>query len=358
FNPSIPHHLTISHSFGDHPRTVLCSIQPTNRADGLAASSNEYPSIVERVQKPIIRNVTQPLTTIIGTNATGRRFWVSAMMKDNEKKNILAVQTLRNLIMGSTLMATTSILLSAGLAAIISSTYSVKKPLNDAVYGGHGEFMVALKYVTILTIFLFSFFCHSLSIRFVNQVNLLINTPQNPMSVVTSEYVSELLEKGFILNTVGNRLFYSAMPLLLWIFGPVLVFLCSVTMVPVLYNLDFVFGNGKGKMDRNGDLERDFVSVKVEDDSKSPTLINLLHEAEGITLRSGSKFDCPIHQCRLSQSLPLSDHFRFTSSARPNLELYYYTSNMNLKIFWYFTVGRIRLIRAGIVIYRVKYWGV
>ncbi|XVF89507.1 hypothetical protein PTKIN_Ptkin19aG0135200 [Pterospermum kingtungense] len=187
---------------------------------------------------------TQPLTTIIGINARGRRFWVSAMMKDNDKKNILAVQTLRNSIMGSTLMATTSILLCAGLAAVISSTYTVKKPLNDSIFGAHGEFMMALKYVTILCIFLFSFFCHSLSIRFINQVNILINTPPDPTSIVTPEYVLELLEKGFLLNTVGNRLFYAALPLLLWIFGPVLVFLCSFTMVPVLYNLDFVFGLG------------------------------------------------------------------------------------------------------------------
>ncbi|KAJ6743749.1 hypothetical protein OIU85_017667 [Salix viminalis] len=140
-----------------------------------------------------------------GQMLAGRRYWVSAMMKDNDKKNVLAVQTLRNLIMGSTLMATTSILLSAGLAAIISSTYSVKKPQNDAVYGAHGEFMVALKYVTLLTIFMFSFFCHSLSIRFVNQVNLLINTPPDPMSVVNSEYVSELLEKGFVSEHSGEQ---------------------------------------------------------------------------------------------------------------------------------------------------------
>ncbi|KAK9946730.1 hypothetical protein M0R45_012177 [Rubus argutus] len=183
---------------------------------------------------------TKPESTIIGINTRGRRLWVAAMMKDNEKKNILAVQTLRNTIMGSTLMATTSILLCSGLAAVISSTYSVKRPLNDAVYGAHGEFMVALKYVTLLTIFLFSFMCHSLSIRFINQVNILINSPQDPTSPVTPEYVSELLEKGYILNTVGNRLFYAALPLLLWIFGPVLVFLCSITMVPMLYNLDFV----------------------------------------------------------------------------------------------------------------------
>ncbi|KAM7459706.1 hypothetical protein LguiA_036700 [Lonicera macranthoides] len=205
---------------------------------------------------------TQPLTTIIGTNARARRLWVSAIMKDNEKKNILAVQTLRNTIMGSTLMATTSILLSSGLAAVISSTYSVKKLLNDAVYGAHGDFMVALKYVTLLLIFLFSFLFHSLSIRFINQVNFLINCPQEEEEeeedqheheheheheqvgiIVSPAYVSELLEKGFVLNTVGNRLFYAALPLMLWIFGPVLVLLCSITMVPVLYNLDFVFPN-------------------------------------------------------------------------------------------------------------------
>ncbi|PHU01552.1 hypothetical protein BC332_31339, partial [Capsicum chinense] len=126
---------------------------------------------------------TQPLSTIIGTNSNGRRLWVSAIMEDNEKKNILAVQTLRNTIMGATLMATTSILLCSGLAAVISSTYSIKKPLNDAIYGAHGDFMVALKYVTLLLIFLFSFLCHTLSIRFINQVNFLINCPQDNLGI-------------------------------------------------------------------------------------------------------------------------------------------------------------------------------
>ncbi|XP_073120378.1 uncharacterized protein [Henckelia pumila] len=189
---------------------------------------------------------SQPLTTIIGRNARGRRFWVSAIMKDNDKKNILAVQTLRNTIMGSTLMATTSILLCAGLAAFLSSTYSIKKPLNDTVYGAHGEFMMSLKFVTMLHVFLFSFVSHSLSIRFTNQVNFLVNCPSTHedrlgQTVLKPEYVSELLEKGFWLTAVGNRLFYAAVPLLLWIFGPLLVFLCYVVLVIVLYNLDFVF---------------------------------------------------------------------------------------------------------------------
>ncbi|XP_019054004.1 PREDICTED: uncharacterized protein LOC104601590 isoform X2 [Nelumbo nucifera] len=205
---------------------------------------------------------TKPLTTVIGVDSICRRAWVSAMMKDNDKKNILAVQTIRNAIMGSTLMATTSILLCTGLAAVLSSTYSIKKPLNDDVFGAHGEFMMALKYVTLLLIFLFAFLCYSLSIRFVNQVNFLINSTQDPLGIVTPEYISELLEKSFTLNTVGNRLFYSALPLLLWIFGPVLVFLSSITMVPILYNLDFVFGGGKSEIkEKVGEKNKDFVSV-------------------------------------------------------------------------------------------------
>ena len=37
------------------------------------------------------------------------------------------------------------------------------------------------------------------------------------------------------------------MPLLLWIFGPLLAFLSSLVMIPILYNLDVVNGPGGGK---------------------------------------------------------------------------------------------------------------
>ncbi|KAK7291247.1 hypothetical protein RIF29_06234 [Crotalaria pallida] len=198
---------------------------------------------------------TDPSATTIGINAQGRRLWVPSMLKDIEKKNILIAQSLRNVIMGSTLMATTSILLSAGLAAVISSTYSVKKPLDDFVYGAHGELMVALKYVTLLTTFLFSFFCHSLSIRFLNQLAILACTPQDAMSLVTPEYMIEIFERGITLNTVGNRIFYTALPLLLWIFGPVMVFLCYIAMLPMFYNLDFVSVSGKANVEVNGKRE-------------------------------------------------------------------------------------------------------
>ncbi|XP_061364295.1 uncharacterized protein LOC133307760 [Gastrolobium bilobum] len=183
---------------------------------------------------------TQAFLTIFGIDADGRCLWVPAMMKDIDKKSMLAVQSIRNMIMGSIFMASTSILLCCGLGAVISSTYSVKKPLLDSIYGAHGEFAVALKYATLFTTFLFSFLFHSLSVRFLSQLTILICTPQDVESMVNAEYLAELLRKATILNIVGNRLFHTGLPLLLWIFGPVIAFSSSVGMLLVLHKLDFV----------------------------------------------------------------------------------------------------------------------
>jgi len=173
-------------------------------------------------------------------------------VQDNAKNAVTVVQSMRNVIMGSTLMATTAILFCTGIAAVLSSTYTVKKPLSDTVFGAHGEYMMALKYVALLLAFLFAFLCHTLAICFLNQASFLINTsdclvsadgaagPEGGLPSACRDYVAEVMERGFTLNLVGNRLFYAGVPLLLWIFGPLLAFLSSAVMIPILYNLDIV----------------------------------------------------------------------------------------------------------------------
>ncbi|XP_078152681.1 uncharacterized protein LOC144547876 isoform X2 [Carex rostrata] len=188
---------------------------------------------------------TQPHQTYVGLQFNLQRSWVLTIVKDNNKKEMLAVQSLRNALMGSILMASTSIVLSTGLAALLSSTYTIKKALNTTIYGSRDEHMMAIKYAFILTIFLFSFLCYSLSIRFFGQFGFLVNVPRgnDDNNPVTVEYVCGLLGKGFGLNTIGNRLFLVAMPLLFWIVGPILVFLCYVCMMVILYNVDVVTNN-------------------------------------------------------------------------------------------------------------------
>ncbi|KAG8047926.1 hypothetical protein GUJ93_ZPchr0008g14138 [Zizania palustris] len=193
----------------------------------------------------------RPLCSTVGINAATRRLWVLGMMKDNEKKAVLVVQSMRNVIMASTLVATTAILFCAGVAAVLSSTYAVKKPLSNTVFGAHGEYMMALKYVTLLLVFLLSFLCHTLAICSLNQATFLVNALSSSAAAhdmpVTKEYIADVLEKGFRLNLVGNRLFYAGAPLLLWIFGPVLPCLCSMVMIPILHSIDMVYVEDQGR---------------------------------------------------------------------------------------------------------------
>uniref|UniRef100_A0A0D9XCM9 DUF599 domain-containing protein n=1 Tax=Leersia perrieri TaxID=77586 RepID=A0A0D9XCM9_9ORYZ len=193
-----------------------------------------------------------PLRTATGINSATRHLWVTNMIKDNAKNGVLVVQSLRNVIMGSTLMGTTAILFCTGIAAVLSSTYTIKKPLSDTVFGAHGEYMMALKYVALLLIFLVAFLSHSLAIGFLNEGTFLLNTSSTLLSFNSGDgdgvlslpsvgdYIEEVLERGFNLNFVGNRVFFAGIPLLMWIFGPLLAFLSSLVMIPILYNLDMV----------------------------------------------------------------------------------------------------------------------
>nr|GEU56981.1 ribonuclease H-like domain-containing protein [Tanacetum cinerariifolium] len=62
-----------------------------------------------------------PTRTVIGLNAQSRYQWVFSMMADPLKNGVLAVQTIRNNIMASTLLATTAITLSS-----IISVFSIR----------------------------------------------------------------------------------------------------------------------------------------------------------------------------------------------------------------------------------------
>ncbi|KAI4980719.1 hypothetical protein ZWY2020_021204 [Hordeum vulgare] len=165
--------------------------------------------------------------------------------------------TIGNVLMGSTLVATTSVLFNTGVAAVLSSTYAIKQPINDATFGAHGEYVTALKFVALLTAFLLSFLCHTLAICSLNQATFLVNTLSQLFvhPPVTKDYIVKVLDRGFMLNFMGNRFFYGGIPLVLWIFGPVLACLSSMLIIPILYNMDMVYIEKPKGSKVNGNIE-------------------------------------------------------------------------------------------------------
>ncbi|KAI4306599.1 hypothetical protein L6164_029860 [Bauhinia variegata] len=209
------------------------------------------------------RIVKHPTKTVVGVNAINRRFWVQAMMEDPSKNGVLAVQSLRNTIMASTLLASTAIMLSSLIAVLMSSVNKDKSamPVQSVVFGDTSELSLSLKFFSILVCFLLAFLLNVQSIRYYSHASILINVPFKKISqdlrsqMITAEYVADTVNKGSYFWSLGLRAFYFSFPLFLWIFGPIPMFLSSLVLVSTLYFLDVIFECGKAGFADNSEAE-------------------------------------------------------------------------------------------------------
>ncbi len=178
-----------------------------------------------------------PLTTAIGLTNHARRAWVQSIA-DN-KRDILAVQTFRNWVMASTFLASTAILISLGLVASAfrtEITSTATQSLN--VFGHPSETLWIFKLFVLSALFFYAFFNFTLSIRYYNHASLLINVPQDLEPASSVDTVTMVLNHGALHYTLGMRGFYLAVPLGLWLFGPIWMLGGSVLIVFVLHRLD------------------------------------------------------------------------------------------------------------------------
>ncbi|KAL1081439.1 hypothetical protein V6Z11_D09G065200 [Gossypium hirsutum] len=79
--------------------------------------------------------IKHPTRTVIGLNAQSRHQWVVSMMSDPLKNGVLAVQTIRNNIMASTLLATIAITLSSLISVFVSSSSDSGNTSSEIVFG-------------------------------------------------------------------------------------------------------------------------------------------------------------------------------------------------------------------------------
>lgn len=185
----------------------------------------------------LYRIIYHPTTTVVGLNALNREIWVDTMMADGIKNGVLAVQTLRNNIMASTLLASTAITLSSLIGILVSSAGSGAAAA--IVYGDASKRGSSVKYFAILVCFLVAFLFNVQSIRYYSHVSFLITLPPSKPGVGHSQsYVSRALNRASYFWSLGLRAFYFSFPLFLWTFGPIPMFCCCCIMICTLYFLD------------------------------------------------------------------------------------------------------------------------
>ncbi|AQK50817.1 hypothetical protein ZEAMMB73_Zm00001d049564 [Zea mays] len=258
---------------------------------GLAVMAGYHAWLLLRVRR-------QPATTVIGVNAINRRIWVRHIMEvglgsvsssphrisralklrivcmnacksrtdtrfsdvildrlssqePSGKHAVLAVQTIRNNIMASTLLASTAITLSSLIAVLMSSgdgggatAASSSKggllPGAPLVVGATGAPALSAKFFAILVCFLVAFLLNVQSIRYYSHASVLVNVPAAEAARRRRAvgYVTDMVNRGSYFWSLGARAFYFSCPVFLWLFGPIPMFVACVALVCALYFLD------------------------------------------------------------------------------------------------------------------------
>ena len=177
------------------------------------------------------------LSTSIGITNNLRREWIQSVMV--EKRDILAVQTLRNWIMAASFLASTAILITLGAVNIAiwpERLSALSHSLN--LVGSRNETLWLFKMLLLILDFFFAFFNFTLAIRCFNHVNFGINVPEKDGSLANHNFMTEVINRGSLHYTMGMRGYYLAIPFALWLFGPTWFLLGTVFLIWILFKLD------------------------------------------------------------------------------------------------------------------------
>lgn len=180
-----------------------------------------------------------PTYTIHGVNALARHLWVANIMR-NPAKDVMAVQTMRNFIMGTSLMASTAALLIIGTLTLSGQAQNIAQGWHAlSITGSHSAELWVFKVMFLLIDFIVAFFAFAMSVRLANHVVFMINVQEhNANHNLSPKAVARRLHRAGNMFAIGMRAFFFAIPLVFWLFGPYFLLIASVGLVIALYHLD------------------------------------------------------------------------------------------------------------------------
>lgn len=184
------------------------------------------------------RTRRDPASSAQDVMLVARAAWVHSVMR--ERRDILAVQTLRNSTMAASFMASTAILLIIGVLTLSAQGDKLSGTWHSLNFLGHASAeMWLFKLLLMLFDLLFAFFAFSMSVRVFHHVGYLINVPLEPQSgQAQAQRVVAQLNRAGVFYRIGMRAYYFTVPLLFWLFGPVLLVASTVVLITFLYHLD------------------------------------------------------------------------------------------------------------------------
>jgi uncharacterized membrane protein len=180
------------------------------------------------------RCLRSPETTGIGYENHYRKAWVERVLQVEGKDGGLYLTVITSTITASTFLASTSLAPSSLIGAWVgSSSHNIF--ISSVVYGDTSSSVITVKYIFLLICFLVAFASFLQCARSLVHANFLISMPNSDIPV---SYVQKAVIRGSTFWSIGLRAIYFATNLLMWIFGPIPMFVTSLVMVAILNILD------------------------------------------------------------------------------------------------------------------------
>lgn len=179
-----------------------------------------------------------PIYSLYGATTLAKTDWVVNIMED--RRDILAVQTLRNSTMAATFLASTAILLAVGVLTLSGDADKLGETWHILnIYGSTAHSTMTMKLIVILGDLFISFFSFSFSIRLFSHVGFIINTPITDGNYGTSiTFVAMQLTKAGTYFYIGMRAYYFLVPLVFWLFGPQFMVISSIILVVIMFKIE------------------------------------------------------------------------------------------------------------------------
>ncbi len=170
-----------------------------------------------------------------------RRTWVANMLKPGQA--ITAVQSLRNIHMAASFLASSSIVFIGSILYII---FNIEQ--TSGIVTGRGtialpDYHLFFKLITLMVMFLLSLLNFTLCIRLLNYLAILIGASQETieetMKMSAVDYITKMFSTSGIHYTFGIRGFYYTIPLIGWFLDTWLFIVLTLLVLSLCLRLDY-----------------------------------------------------------------------------------------------------------------------
>jgi uncharacterized membrane protein len=173
-----------------------------------------------------------PLATLQSQQASIRAAWVAEMIAS--KNGILAVQTLRNAMMGTVFFASNTMLLVLGALTLMAQGHLGQSWTLLDPQGIQPAPLAQAKVLLLLLTLLVAFFCFISALRLFAHASISVSATQT----AAADHVTAQIDTAWRYQGLGVRCYYFAAPILFWLFGTLWLVLADLGALVLMQTFD------------------------------------------------------------------------------------------------------------------------